>query len=127
MDCNEYQVQAMRTNDGLSDIRLLHWFEVPYADLDIAGIIEGYTGLVGETGELVEIIKKALFQGHGIELDAAKEELGDVLWYIVLICHSFGWSLDEVMQRNIEKLKLRYPEEFSPELSVKRGEVNGAR
>ena len=40
---------------------------------------------------------------------------GDVLWYAAMICHSFGWDLDEVMRLNIAKLRERYPEGYDTE------------
>ena len=39
----------------------------------------------------------------------AKKELGDVMWYIAMICESFDWSLEEIMSMNIDKLIARYP------------------
>ncbi len=32
-----------------------------------------------------------------------------------MLCESFGWSLDEIMQMNVEKLKARYPDGFDIE------------
>lgn len=34
------------------------------------------------------------------------------MWYIAMMCHSFRWDFDEIMQINIDKLKARYPEGF---------------
>ena len=41
-----------------------------------------------------------------------KKELGDIMWYIAMMCHAFRWNLDEIMEMNIDKLKARYPEGF---------------
>lgn len=41
-----------------------------------------------------------------------KKELGDVMWYVAMICHAMGFDLDDVMQTNIDKLKARYPGGF---------------
>ena len=49
-----------------------------------------------------------------------QKELGDVLWYVALMCESFGWKLEDIMKINIEKLKERYPEGFDPERSAHR-------
>ena len=48
------------------------------------------------------------------------KELGDVLWYVAMICHSFGWNMNAIMQMNIDKLKARYPEGFDPDKSLHR-------
>lgn len=70
-------------------------------------------GLAGETGEIVELIKKHL--GHGIPLPPLgilTEEFGDVLWYLAAICTHQGISLEEVAKRNVRKLEERYPNGF---------------
>ena len=60
--------------------------------------------------------------GHGHELDRDKviKELGDVLWYIAAIASFLHVPLDEIAQRNIDKLAARYPEGFSNERSINR-------
>lgn len=51
---------------------------------------------------------------HEKELDTehVKKEIGDICWYIAMMCESFGFSMDEILQMNIDKLKARYPEGF---------------
>jgi NTP pyrophosphatase (non-canonical NTP hydrolase) len=65
-------------------------------------------GLSGEAGEVAEKIKKVLRDKNGIidEVTRAEiqKELGDVLWYTSQIATELGLSLDEVAQKNIEKL-----------------------
>ena len=39
-------------------------------------------------------------------------EDGLKFWYVACMAESFGWSLDEIMSMNIDKLKARYPEGF---------------
>lgn len=77
-------------------------------------------GLAGETGEVVDHIKKALFQEHSIDADHLKEELGDILWYLVLAAHAVDVTLDEVIVQNIQKLQERYPDGFDPHRSRNR-------
>lgn len=115
MTGNEYQQYAMRTNDGKATERL----EAFVSDdrVDIGGILNGCLGLAGESGEFLDMIKKWIFHGKPLDEEHAKKEVGDVCWYIAMICHSFGWNLDEIMRMNIDKLKARYPEGFSTELS----------
>ncbi len=67
----------------------------------------GALGLAGETGEVVDMVKKCVFQGHSIDQEKLLSELGDVLWYSMLISHTMGYSLEEVMARNVEKLHKR--------------------
>jgi hypothetical protein len=35
------------------------------------------------------------------------------MWYTSMICNFFGWSLDEILLENVEKLKKRFPEGFT--------------
>ena len=68
-------------------------------------------GLVGEAGEVAEKIKKVIRDKKG-KFDeeskkGLKKELGDVLWYISNICTEFNFSLDDIAQHNLEKLKKR--------------------
>ena len=115
MTGTEYQKLAMRTNDGLSDYRLR--LTVENTNIDIAELLMGCLGLAGESGELLDLIKKWIFHAKPLDEDHAKKELGDVLWYCAEIAYSFGWDLDEVMSMNIDKLKARYPGGFSTDLS----------
>lgn len=48
--------------------------------------------------------------------------MGDVLWYVAMMCESFGWNMDEIMQMNVDKLKARYPEGFSADRSLHRAD-----
>lgn len=67
----------------------------------------GALGLAGESGEVVDLLKKVI---HGKELDRSKlvDEMGDVLWYFTLICNVTGLSFDEIMKHNMNKLNERY-------------------
>ena len=133
MTGNEYQKLAMRTNDRQCTQRLRNKadsielyreyldYDLPEVvigtemDVDLGGIINGLFGLSGEVGELTDMVKKWIFHEKELDEDHAKKELGDVMWYIAMICESFGWSLDEIMQMNIDKLKKRYPDGFDTE------------
>ena len=82
-------------------------------------------GLNGEAGECIDIVKKHLFQGH--ELDRVKliDELGDCQWYIAQTAAGMGIDMDEIGQRNIAKLRARYPKGFDSEKHKQGGAVNG--
>lgn len=63
-------------------------------------------GLPGETGEVVEILKKRVRDGN-LDILNLKKELGDVLYYWVMLCNAFDLSPDEVIQANKDKLNSR--------------------
>lgn len=79
-------------------------------------------GLAGESGEVVDYMKKVLWHGHELDKDKLKKELGDILWYIATIATTAEISLEDIAIANIEKLKKRYPEGFSREKSIGRCE-----
>ena len=120
MTGNEYQKLAMRTNDGKATKRLEDFMYD--GRIDIGGVFNGCLGLAGESGEFMDMMKKWVFHEKPLDEDHAKKELGDVMWYVSMICHSMGWNLDEILQMNVDKLKARYPEGFDTELSNHRAE-----
>ena len=79
-------------------------------------------GLTGEAGEVAEVIKKHLFHSTPLDQDALAKELGDCLWYIGAFATVLGLSMNDIAQRNIEKLRKRYPEGFDTDRSRNRTE-----
>lgn len=70
-------------------------------------------GLAGETGEVVDLVKKVEFHGKPLDRAALVKELGDVLWYLTALRLFEGITLDEVMTTNVAKLRARFPDGFS--------------
>lgn len=78
-------------------------------------------GLSGETGELVDSIKKHLMYGKDLDVVNVKEELGDICWYMANLLDGIGSSFEEVMELNRQKLNQRFPEgKFSEKLAQSR-------
>ena len=68
-------------------------------------------GLAGETGEVLDKIKK-IYRDNNMEFDkehrtAIAKELGDVLWYVANIATDLGYGLSEIAQMNVEKISSR--------------------
>lgn len=80
----------------------------------------GLLGLVGETGELIDLWKKHKYQGHPLSLEAMQEEAGDVCWYMVELLEGLGLDLEDTLAKNVEKLRRRYPEGFDADRSINR-------
>lgn len=114
MDAQEYQEEAART------LIKEPGFEIPGDQLMLVWCA---TGLAGETGELVELVKKGVFHRHGITRGQIAKELGDCLWYIAGVASVLSLDLGEIMRANIDKLKVRYPNGFSSEDSKARVDV----
>jgi|TARA_B100001079_G_scaffold184793_1_gene159111 NTP pyrophosphatase (non-canonical NTP hydrolase) len=86
-------------------------------------LLTGGIGICSEGGELLDLVKKLLFQGKEPtpELrEKIKLELGDVMWYVQQVLIWGGWSLNEVLAENTKKLSGRYPEGFSVDKSENR-------
>ena len=122
MTGNKYQRLAMRTNDGKSTERLKYHTNVSNAQVDIGGVFNACLGLSGEVGELNDMVKKYVFHDHTMDEAHFKKEIGDIMWYVAMTCESCGYKLDDILEMNIDKLKARYPEGFSEQLSKNRAE-----
>lgn len=105
---DDYQRAALRTAqaDRLSADELL---------------LNGVMGLCGESGECIDLVKKARFQGHELDAEKLAEELGDVAWYLAVAAHGLGIPLSAILEGNVEKLMKRYPGGFDKARSMNRG------
>lgn len=113
MEAKVYQQLAMRTNDGKASERVTDKLETITSDTyDIGGVLNGCLGLTGEAGEVSDMIKKWIFHQKELDAEHLKKEIGDVMWYVAMICESMDFNLDEILQMNVDKLKARYPEGF---------------
>jgi len=157
MDIIEYQEEAKRTLNDLGSIRK----NMRHMDV----------GVFTEFGEILDIFKRVFAYGAELDEQHLKEEIGDVLWYIVngftisnvgtipipkpsrggdrnyfinvmtpldlhqgflqngfsfalsilsTMCNAFEFNIEEIMQMNIDKLKVRYPEKFDADKAINR-------
>lgn len=71
-------------------------------------------GLAGESGEVIELIKK-LHYHNGVDKngpitrDRILKECGDVVWYLTALLHEFDYSLQDCIDANAAKLLKRHP------------------
>ena len=105
---DEYQRKAMRTANK----------ELPADEM----LLNAVMGMCGEAGEAIDLLKKHRAQGAPLDIDRLAGEVGDCLWYIAEFAEASGISLEEIAQRNISKLKNRYPKGFDAECSNNRAE-----
>lgn len=77
-------------------------------------------GIAGEAGDVASCIKKTFAHGND-KKDGIQENIGDSLWYAAMICNFFGWSMEEILNENMEKLRARYPAGFTRENAQRGG------
>jgi NTP pyrophosphatase (non-canonical NTP hydrolase) len=96
MDANSYQTAALQT--------------AIYPNM-ANNFIYPTLGLVGEAGEVAEKAKKIIRDGDGTLTPENREkmamELSDVCWYVAVLAYELDYTLEEVMQMNIDKLASR--------------------
>ncbi len=93
MNLSEYQRAAFVTaNKGMCENDML---------------THAVLGMAGETGDIVDLVRKFRFQGDVLNKAKLKEELGDVLWFVGLAASSLGVDLESVAEENIKKLRDR--------------------
>jgi len=81
-------------------------------DVNVPLLLTGAVGLNSESGELIEIVKKMLFQGKPLNeenLFHMKRELGDIMWYWINTCRALNLDPNDVIVENVKKLEARYP------------------
>jgi NTP pyrophosphatase (non-canonical NTP hydrolase) len=77
-------------------------------------------GAATEAGELLDVIKKAIFYGKEVDTVNFSEEMFDMTWYLALGIHELRTSFEAGMDTNIAKLRARYGETFSAGRALKR-------
>ncbi|HOW16870.1 MAG TPA: nucleoside triphosphate pyrophosphohydrolase family protein [bacterium] len=76
-------------------------------------LLHGSCGIATEAGELLDTMKKHIFYGKEIDTVNIVEEIGDLMWYSAILLDELGVEFEEVMEKNINKLKARYGDKFT--------------
>jgi NTP pyrophosphatase (non-canonical NTP hydrolase) len=96
MDANTYQTGALQT--------------AIYPNMS-NNFIYPTLGLVGEAGEVAEKAKKIIRDGDGTLTEETRNkmalELSDVCWYVAVLAYELDYTLEEIMQMNLDKLASR--------------------
>lgn len=100
MKPSDFIKNALRTESTLSDnseVRIEH----------------AVMGLVTEAGELTDALKRHKFYRQKLDKVNLVEEVGDIMWYLAILCDELGVSFEKVWEKTIRKLKARYPEKYT--------------
>lgn len=79
-------------------------------DLITPDELHAILGVAGESGELIDAIKKTIFYGLPLDKVNCDEEFGDKTYFIQLWCFTRGITIFDLMAQNEAKLRQRYPE-----------------
>lgn len=128
MTPNEYQQLALRTEHTplfIQDPNLDKPIDREHSPLAVvpsqyARLMHAALGACTEVGELQDAIKKNLIYGKPFDGVNVMEECGDVLWYLALALDAAGFTLEYCMQRNIDKLRKRFPDKFTQDRALTR-------
>lgn len=66
-------------------------------------------GLISEGGEVLDVIKKAMFSNKPIDRDNLTLELGDVLYHLVNIATMYDIKLEDIESASLKKLSEKFP------------------
>jgi len=88
--------------------------------------LHGILGIMTEAGELASALSLEALEDIPLDTVNLKEELGDLQWYEAILMDNNDWTWDEIRERNIAKLRLRYPQKFDAELADNR-DLNAER
>ncbi|CCV12909.1 MazG nucleotide pyrophosphohydrolase domain-containing protein [Mesorhizobium sp. STM 4661] len=80
-------------------------------------LIHAALGVDSESTELLEVLQTYLETGV-IDREKFMDEAGDLQWYLAMLYRKIGTTFEEVGERNIAKLMVRYPNKFDAELAT---------
>jgi len=116
MTPNEYQKMALRTEFTPCFVARPDHDE----RLRLSRLVHAALGVGTEAGELQDALKKSIMYGKPLDPVNVMEECGDLMWYIALALAATGYTMEEAMERNIAKLRRRFPEKFTSENALTR-------
>ena len=115
MNSKDFVLNALKTesNDFLA-------IQQRMSDHTTIRLLHSFVGLSTEAGEAIDMLKKHIFYGKPLDKTNAIEEISDILWYIAIASDALGISIEDIMEKNIAKLKARYGEKFTETAALNR-------
>ena len=85
-----------------------------------ARILHAAIGASTEANEILDAVKKHLFYGKKLDRTNMLEEVGDLFWYLAILADELGFTFEQSMEANINKLRSRYTKGFSESEAINR-------
>src|SRR5262245_7633016 len=89
-------------------------------DIKTLRLLHAAMGLCTEAGEFMDMMKKHILYGRPIDEVNLQEELGDSQWYSALAVDALEAKFVDILEKNILKLRARYPNKFNEADATKR-------
>ncbi len=96
MDIETYSKLAIRT--------------APVETASLSGIVHAALGIGGESGEILDHVKKVAYNHRELDVNHLVAEIGDCVWYINFMLANLKVDWSTVLKKNIAKLEARYPD-----------------
>lgn len=87
---------------------------------DQAELLHAAIGIAGEAGELLDAVRKHVFDGQPLDEDNIIEELGDLCFYLEAAMQAFGIERYDIEELNMTKLFERYKDGYSDQQAQER-------
>ena len=89
-------------------------------------LLHAAIGIAGEAGELLDAVRKHVFDGQPLDEDNVIEELGDLCFYIEAACQAIKMKRADIEELNVAKLCERYKDGYSDQQAQDRADKAGA-
>lgn len=83
-------------------------------------LLHAAMGCVTEAGEFMDAMKRQMIYGKDLDHTNVIEELGDLMFYVAMACNDLGVPIEHVVEKNMQKLRQRYPDKFTSERALNR-------
>ena len=126
-EVNEYIREKLFVESRLDEAGDVMWYIAEIAEglgvtfAEIAEIEDYRTAdIYNEAALIADAVKKYAYQGHNINKYEIVLGLNSIMTAISRCMADFGYSMDDVLRGNVEKLLKRYPDGFEAERSIHR-------
>ena len=110
-------------NDDRYGLATLH-FGNAFKDFTItpdqAELLHAAIGIAGEAGELLDAVRKHVFDGQPLDEDNVIEELGDLCFYLEAAFQAIKMKRGDIEELNMAKLFERYKDGYSDQQAQER-------
>jgi len=89
-------------------------------DSDSAEMLHAMFGVITEAAEIAPLLMSRTLHGDDLSTEELEAEIGDIHWYLAILYRLFGMDEGDIRQKNINKLKARFPDKFDANLALNR-------